>query len=89
MFMKEVTVTNTAGLYSRPATLFIQKANTFRSSIWLENKEKRANGKSLLGLFSLGISQGNLIKIIADGPDESLAVNQLVDMITSTSTDDI
>ena len=81
MYVKEVTVENQIGLYARPATYFIQKANSFKSTIWVERQERRVNAKSLLGILSLGISGGTKIKIIADGVDEQEAVDQLVKMI--------
>ena len=55
MFYKDVTVENQVGLHARPATFFIQKANEFKSSIWVEKEERRVNAKSLLGVLSLGI----------------------------------
>lgn len=81
MYVREVTVENSVGLYARPATYFIQKANEFKSSIWVEKEERRVNAKSLLGILSLGIVGDTTIKIIADGPDEKEAVDQLVEMI--------
>ena len=54
MYVKEVTVENQVGLHARPATFFIQKANEFKSSIWVEKEERRVNAKSLLGVLSLG-----------------------------------
>ena len=81
MFMKETTVSNQVGLHARPATFFIQKANEFKSSIWVEKDERRVNAKSLLGVLSLGIVKGTVINIIADGPDEEEAVETLVDLI--------
>ena len=74
MFVKEVMVQNQVGLHARPATFFIQKANEFKSSIWIEKEERRVNAKSLLGILSLGIVGGTSIKIIADGADEEVAV---------------
>ena len=47
MFVKDVTVQNQVGLHARPATFFIQKANEFKSSIWIEKKERRVNAKIL------------------------------------------
>ena len=70
MYVKEVTVENQVGLHARPATFFIQKANEFKSSIWIERDERRVNAKSLLGILSLGITKGTTINLIADGPDE-------------------
>ena len=87
MFVKEVTVENKVGLHARPATFFIQKANEYKSSIWVEKEERRVNAKSLLGILSLGITKGTTINLIADGPDEEDAVNALVELITSNFTD--
>ena len=83
MFSKEVTVQNQVGLHARPATFFIQKANEFKSSIWIEKDERRVNAKSLLGVLSLGIVGGTTIKVIADGSDEETAVDGLVKLIDS------
>lgn len=83
MFMKEAVVNNQVGLHARPATFFIQKANEFKSSIWVEKDERRVNAKSLLGVLSLGIVKGTSINLIAEGPDEELAVNALADLIRS------
>ena len=83
MYSKDVMVQNQVGLHARPATFFIQKANEFRSSIWIEKEERRVNAKSLLGILSLGIIGGTQIKIIADGADEQAAVNALVERVES------
>ena len=88
MFVKDVPVQNQVGLHARPATFFIQKANEFRSSIWIEKEERRVNAKSLLGILSLGIIGGTQIKVIADGSDEQAAVNALVDLVESGFSDD-
>ena len=84
MFVKkDVLVQNQVGLHARPATFFIQKANEFKSSIWVEKDERRVNAKSLLGVLSLGIVGGTAIDIIADGSDEQEAVNSLVALVES------
>ena len=83
MFVKEVTVQNHVGLHARPATFFIQKANEFKSSIWVEKEERRVNAKSLLGVLSLGIGGGTAIKVIADGADEQQAVEALIKLVES------
>ena len=82
MYMKEATVNNQVGLHARPATFFIQKANEFKSSIWVEKEERRVNAKSLLGVLSLGIVKGTSINLIADGADEKEAVEALVELIS-------
>ena len=73
MYIRTVTVNNQVGLHARPATFFIQKANEFKSSIWIEKDERRINAKSLLGVLSLGIIKGMTMDIAADGPDEQEA----------------
>ena len=88
MFVKDVMVENQVGLHARPATFFIQKANEFKASIWIEKEERRVNAKSLLGILSLGIVGGTSIKIIADGSDEQVAVEALVDLVTSGFSED-
>ena len=83
MYVKEVVVQNKVGLHARPATFFIQKANEFKSSIWVEKDERRVNAKSLLGVLSLGIMGGTEIRIIAGGSDEKAAVEELVKLVES------
>ena len=83
MFLKEVVVQNQVGLHARPATFFIQKANEYKSSVWIEKDKKRVNAKSLLGVLSLGVTKGTNITIIADGVDEEKAVGELVSLISS------
>ena len=87
MFSKEVVVQNQVGLHARPATFFIQKANEFKSSVWVEKDERKVNAKSLLGVLSLGITKGTVINIMADGSDEDAAVATLVDLIDSNFAD--
>ena len=87
MISKNVTIQNNVGLHARPATFFIQKANEFKSSIWVEKDERRVNAKSLLGVLSLGIVGGTDIRIIADGVDEQLAVDSLVRLIDNGFTE--
>ena len=87
MCVKEVTIQNQVGLHARPATFFIQKANEFRSSIWVEKDERKVNAKSLLGVLSLGIVGGASFKIIADGPDEQEAVSALENLISTGFTE--
>ena len=80
---KDVLVQNQVGLHARPATFFIQKANEFKSSIWVEKDERLVNAKSLVGVLSLGIVGGTSIDIIADGSDEQEAVDSLVALVES------
>ena len=83
MITRDVTIKNSVGLHARPATFFIQKANSFKSSLSVEREDRRVNAKSLLGILSLGIVGGTTIRIIADGSDEQLAVDGLVKLVES------
>ena len=83
MISRGVTICNSVGLHARPATFFVQKANSFKSSIWVEKEDCRVNAKSLLGVLSLGISKGTSIILIADGVDENEAVEGLAELIDS------
>lgn len=83
MIVREVIINNQVGLRARPATFFIQKANEFKSSIWVEKDERRVNAKSLLGVLSLGVVKGTSINLIADGADEEEAIATLAELIDS------
>ena len=87
MFVKEVVVMNQVGLRARPATFFTQKANEFKSQVWIEKDERRVNAKSLLGVLSLGIVKGMGIHIVADGEDEEQAVETLCELISGDFAD--
>ena len=87
MCVKDVVIQNQVGLHARPATFFIQKANEYKSSIWVEKDERKVNAKSLLGVLSLGIVGGTTIKIIVDGSDEEEALDGLVALVESGFAD--
>ena len=87
MIQREVTITNSSGLHARPATFFIQKANTYRSSIWVVKDDRKVSAKSLLGVLSIGIAKGMTITIAADGEDEKEAINGLVELIETGFND--
>lgn len=83
MINKVVKVTNSVGLHARPATFFIQKANEYKSSIWVEKDDRRVNAKSLLGILSLCVTKDSEINIIADGVDEQEALDGLVNLLAN------
>lgn len=85
MYMQQSVVQCESGLHNKQATFFIQKANEFQSSIWMEVEERRINAKSLLGVLSMGIIKGTRVLIIAEGPDEQEAVKVLSEMLTKDS----
>ena len=87
MVSRNVTVKNSQGLHARPATFFIQKANAYKSSVWVEKGDRRVNAKSLLGVLSLAVTQGMEILLIADGQDETGALEGLTELLENGLTD--
>ena len=81
MIAKEVTVKNSSGLHARPATLLVKKASSFKSDISIEYNGKKANVKSLIGVLSLAVTKDAVIKVVASGDDEALAVEELVKLV--------
>jgi len=81
MISCNVTIKNSVGLHARPATFFIQKANSYKSSIWVEREDRRVNAKSLLGVLSLGIVKDMTITLIADGVDEREAIDGMAALV--------
>ena len=87
MISRNITIKNSVGLHARPATFFIQKANSYKSSIWGEKEDRRVNAKSLLGVLSLGITKDMTITLIADGADEVEALNGIEDLVVNGFND--
>ena len=87
MLLREIAIVNDVGLHARPATFFIQKANSYKSSIWIEKEDRRVNAKSLLGVLSMGIVKGTVITLIADGEDEAEAIDGLEKLIANELND--
>ena len=83
MISKTVTIKDKAGLHSKTAAVFIKKASSYKSSVWIEKDERKANAKSLLGLLSLAIGPGARITVIAEGEDEEKAAEELIDYLGS------
>ena len=81
MFTEKTVVKCESGLHNKQATYFIQKANDFKSSIWIEADERKINAKSLLGVLSMGITMGMTVTLSADGEDEKEAVETLSQML--------
>lgn len=83
MYEKTVVVKNKTGLHARPAAMFVQTANKFKSEIFIEKEGKKVNAKSIMGVMSLAVSQGTTIAISAQGEDEKEAVEALVELVES------
>lgn len=81
MFTLQTIVKCESGLHNKQATYFIQRANEFRSNVWVEVDDRRINAKSLLGVLSMAITSGTVVTLIADGSDEETAVKTLAKML--------
>ncbi len=77
MTSKTVTIKNRAGIHARPAALIVNTANQYESEIFLEKDSMRINSKSIMGIITLGASYKSTISIMAEGPDESEAVEAI------------
>ncbi len=87
MMTRNIEVSNRIGLCAGPASFFIQEACSFQSSIWVEKGDRKVNAKSLLGLLSMGIRQGETITLSADGADELAALDGLEDLLKNRLAD--
>lgn len=76
-------ITNPTGLHTRPGTEFVRLAKTFESGVEIQKGEKTANAKSLVKMLKIGISQGDVIEIAVEGPDEEQAIASLRDYIAN------
>lgn len=87
MIKKEVVIKNKIGLHARPAALFVQTANKFISEIMVKKGNSTINAKSIMGIMALGVSHGETIEIIVDGPDEENAIQELEDLVDNKLLD--
>jgi phosphocarrier protein HPr len=83
MTSRPVTIRNELGLHARAATRLVECANRFRSEIWLRNRDRRVDGKSILGLLTLAAGPGMTVEIETHGEDEQAALTALVELIES------
>ncbi|MGJ9457589.1 HPr family phosphocarrier protein [Oceanobacillus sp. CF4.6] len=81
MVEKSITVELDTGLQARPAAQFVQEANRYSAHLFLEKGEKKVNAKSIMGLMSLAITKGEVIKLIAEGSDEQEALDHLASFV--------
>ena len=81
MLSKTVLFHCDESLHMKVVAVLIQKASTFRSSVWLARGERRANAKSLLGVMSLGIENHMEVQVTTDGVDENEALEAITGYI--------
>lgn len=83
MTQENVTIENKTGIHARPASIFVQTANKFKSKVQIQAKGKTVDAKSILMIMSMGLVKGTEMTIIADGEDEADAVKALKDLVNS------
>lgn len=86
MQTRKVTIAIPNGLDSKLAALLIQKASNYKSECRIEKEFKHANAKSLLGVLSFGLKEGEEVVLHTEGIDESEAMETLVEFLTSVKT---
>lgn len=77
MVSETITVNLTEDAEARPVAVLVQKASQFESKVYIQSGDKKINAKSIMGMMSLGIAQGEEIVVSADGKDEELALQDL------------
>ncbi|MGL6106288.1 HPr family phosphocarrier protein [Romboutsia sp.] len=80
---KIVSIKNASGLHARPAGMFVKKAAEFKSTVEVIAKGKTVNAKSIMGIMSLGLGQGDELTVVANGDDQEAAVAALAGLIES------
>jgi phosphocarrier protein HPr len=83
MVIRSVEVTNALGLHARAAARFVHLATRFNSQIRVSRDSKVMDGKSIMGILLLAAARGTRLTITADGPDETTAVDSLVQLVES------
>ena len=83
MKMKAVKIQLSGGLEARPVAMLVQVASQHDSTVYLESEGKKVNAKSIMGRMSLGLDSGELVTVIADGPDEEVAVEDIAKYLCS------
>jgi phosphotransferase system HPr (HPr) family protein len=84
MIRKTVKIANELGLHARPAAIFVKACSKYRSDVFLEKSDFKVNAKSIMGIMAMGISEGDEIDIIIDGPDEETAMKEILELLNST-----
>ena len=88
MIERMVTIKNRAGIHARPAALLVQTASRYKSKIYIEKEQDRINGKSIMGIITLGAGYDTTLKLIVDGDDENDAVEALIRLFDSKFEED-
>ena len=81
MVSKQITISLDQEMFPNVASLFVQQANTFQSDIKIVRHSATIDAKSIMGLLSLGITNGHVITIKAEGLDEREAIEALTSLL--------
>ena len=82
MIKKEVTINLAGGLEARPVAMLVQVASQYESSIYIETQGKRMNAKSIMGMMSLGMENGEQVTVVTDGADEEAALTGIEEYLS-------
>ncbi len=77
MKQKAVKIQLDHGFEARPVAVLVQVASQHESTVYLEAEGKKVNAKSIMGMMSLGLDSGEMVTVIADGPDEETAISNI------------
>lgn len=80
MLVREVTITNRAGLHTRPASMIVRTASRFRSEFFIQKDGYEINGKSIIGVMTLAAEQGATLTLVFDGDDEEAAAKAVTEL---------
>lgn len=75
MIKKDIHVNLENGLEARPVALLVQEASKYESKIYIQTGDRKVNAKSIMGMMSLGLDNGEALTISAEGVDEQDAVD--------------
>ena len=83
MIKTTLKISNKLGLHARASSKLTQTAAQFDSEVWISRKDRRVNGKSIMGLMMLAAAQGSSIELETDGPDEQAAMDAICALINN------
>lgn len=81
MIKETIKIENELGLHARPAALFVRACSKYKSEVSLKKNDFQVNAKSIMGIMAMGISEGDEVEIIVDGPDEDKAIVDILKVL--------
>ena len=80
---KDIVIKNPQGLHARPAALFVQVVSKYNSNVTVQKGEERVNGRSIMGILTLGAQQNSAVTIYAEGEDADQVIIELESLLTN------